>query len=494
MTRQLRSSAPRVSLILAALAVLLVAPAATGSNGFNFSWYESPVVVAPGDQFDGAISGPFVVYTDTSAGTADVRYFDRATNSIHPAAVGPGDQQLADVNGNQIAYTTSLGGPADIFIYDIPSGVRTQITTSPADEVNPAISGRLIAYESYASGSSDICSYDLLNGATECLSAPGDQVSPSVSGTRIAYVDVNAGSAIVVYEATTLSSHTVSAGPASSPDIDGLHVAFAQSATGGLDVAVGDASGSAPVTTLHLPGDQVNPHISGDVVSFEDLASGVSHIGLWNWVTGALEYPAVSPASQSLNDLSGNRVTYTDNRSGNLDIYAVDFAWSLADSTVPVLHLPGMTVVDATSPLGAVVGYTATATDDVDGSVPVTCTPASGSQFPIGTTHVACTAHDAAGNVTNGGFDVVVRGAPEQIDALIAKVKALGLRPITQATLVAELLTAKYALAQGRVGLACVSMSLFVAEVKGLSGRTIQPPDAVGLVADAARIKAVIPC
>lgn len=47
---------------------------------------------------------------------------------------------------------------------------------------------------------------------------------------------------------------------------------------------------------------------------------------------------------------------------------------------------------------GARVRYTATATDAQDGTLPVTCTPASGSLFPVGTTTVTCSATDAAGN------------------------------------------------------------------------------------------------
>lgn len=47
---------------------------------------------------------------------------------------------------------------------------------------------------------------------------------------------------------------------------------------------------------------------------------------------------------------------------------------------------------------GGRIRYTATATDAHDGPVPVTCTPASGSFFPIGTTTVTCSATDAAGN------------------------------------------------------------------------------------------------
>ena len=80
-----------------------------------------------------------------------------------------------------------------------------------------------------------------------------------------------------------------------------------------------------------------------------------------------------------------------------------------ADVTPPVLTLPSNITAEATSASGAVVTYTATAIDDFDGPVPVTCTPASGSTFPLGTTTVQCSAHDAAGNVAHGSFTVTVQ-------------------------------------------------------------------------------------
>jgi hypothetical protein len=87
-----------------------------------------------------------------------------------------------------------------------------------------------------------------------------------------------------------------------------------------------------------------------------------------------------------------------------------------ADATAPVLSLPADIAVDATSASGAAVSYTATATDDVDGAVAVSCDHASGSTFAVGTTAVACTATDAAGNAVSGTFNVVVRPQPQQPD------------------------------------------------------------------------------
>jgi hypothetical protein len=78
-----------------------------------------------------------------------------------------------------------------------------------------------------------------------------------------------------------------------------------------------------------------------------------------------------------------------------------------------VLHLPPHLLTrSATSSLGAVVTYIATATDpDTPASqLRITCSPPSGSIFPIGTTTVYCQARDPAGNSTTGSFQVIVNG------------------------------------------------------------------------------------
>lgn len=79
-----------------------------------------------------------------------------------------------------------------------------------------------------------------------------------------------------------------------------------------------------------------------------------------------------------------------------------------ADTTPPVLTLPGPMVEAATSAAGAMVTWEATAVDDVDGPVTADCTPEPGLFPPGQTTTVTCSAVDAAGNVTSGSFAVTV--------------------------------------------------------------------------------------
>ena len=88
------------------------------------------------------------------------------------------------------------------------------------------------------------------------------------------------------------------------------------------------------------------------------------------------------------------------------------------DTTPPVLKLPRPITVQATGPHGAVVTYAATATDDRDHNPSVSCSPASGSTFPLGRTTVACTATDASGNAAHGSFGVTV------VDTIAPRVNA----------------------------------------------------------------------
>jgi len=78
------------------------------------------------------------------------------------------------------------------------------------------------------------------------------------------------------------------------------------------------------------------------------------------------------------------------------------------DSTGPVLSLPSNITAQASGAGTAVVTWSASATDAVDGSVTLTCTPASGATFSLCTTSVGCSASDLAGNVSSGGFTVTV--------------------------------------------------------------------------------------
>src|ERR671931_2521005 len=82
---------------------------------------------------------------------------------------------------------------------------------------------------------------------------------------------------------------------------------------------------------------------------------------------------------------------------------------TVQDTTPPTVTPPANVSTSTDNPGGKAVTYgDATANDIVDGSLTPTCSPASGSNFPVGTTTVTCSATDAHGNTGSASFTVTV--------------------------------------------------------------------------------------
>jgi hypothetical protein len=120
-------------------------------------------------------------------------------------------------------------------------------------------------------------------------------------------------------------------------------------------------------------------------------------------------------AVAALGDLDGDGTTELavgayQADDGGTDQGAVWILFLAGDTTPPMLACPpSVLAVDpkGTSP-GEIVTFTVTASDDVDPSPELVCTPPSGSFFPRGPTLVTCTATDASGNESVCAFPVVV--------------------------------------------------------------------------------------
>ena len=129
--------------------------------------------------------------------------------------------------------------------------------------------------------------------------------------------------------------------------------------------------------------------------SAEDLVSGTLPV-------------RCTPASGSDFALGTTTVTCTaTDTAGNTG--SATFTIEVQDQTKPIVTVPADITAEATGPNGATVPYLGvTASDDVDGPLTPTCSKASGTVFPIGTTTVTCSAKDAAGNTGDNAFDVTV--------------------------------------------------------------------------------------
>jgi len=186
--------------------------------------------------------------------------------------------------------------------------------------------------------------------------------------------------------------------------------------TSTFDVTVTDTE--KPVLAAHANVSANNdPGVCSAVVSFTPPTATDNCPGIGT-VT-------CSPASGSTFPVGTTTVTCTvTDAHGNTQTSTFDV--TVTDTEKPVLAAHAN--VSASNDLGvcsAVVSFTPpTATDNCPGIGTVTCSPASGSTFPVGTTTVTCTVTDAHGNTQTSTFDVTVNDTEKPVLAAHANVTA----------------------------------------------------------------------
>lgn len=179
------------------------------------------------------------------------------------------------------------------------------------------------------------------------------------------------------------------------------------------------------------------------------------------------------------------------------DLQVAGFANSFqvtVDSTPPVLILPANMTVVADSLNETIVTYTVSASDNTDPSVEVTCDPASGSSFLVGTTTVNCAATDSAGNTIHGSFDITVITPADAVIALLEEVEENIGESSAAATLkqIASLLTDGNTNNDGAV---CNKLNAFIGIVQQKRDQgKLTEDEANGLISQAQIIQASLAC
>jgi TolB protein len=508
-------SASRVrSCLLLMVCVLQLLPGAASAQ--TMTGVESRITSDPGDQYDPAISGNIVVFTDYRSSDTDVYYVDLPTMVEHRVIVAPGNQELTGVSNGRIVYTDYR--TSDVVLFDTADGTTQNLTAADKERlgrlfnsIDPAISGNLVAWEDSRDGNMEIYAMDVVTDVvTGVVTGEERRITdalevdarPAVSGTVIVWQRCAAGGTCDIwsYDWATGATTQITDTPSSnerSPRIDGQKVVYQTDSAGpgNSEICLYHLTTQAE-QCLALAGDQANPHVSGDNVSFDDLASGLYHIGLWNLPTNKVFQVTSGTSGQYLNDIDGNRIVYTDDRNGDLEIYLFTFQIQMpsVDIQPPVISGAVDLTVNAVSPAGADVVFHVAATDNLDPSPILSCTPPSGSTFGIGDTLVTCTASDQSGNQSQASFSVHVRGADAQIVSLAKLLDSLNLKRGIELSLKAKLIVALVAERIGAVRAACNVLGAFINEVNAQTGKAIRAADAAALIAAARQICAVLGC
>lgn len=209
------------------------------------------------------------------------------------------------------------------------------------------------------------------------------------------------------------------AGPALADDIYNNLDGSIDSTAETISLTAGGANGSVTLAVQPLGGDgKAGCNLTGSTTLVVNVASSdptkatVSPSSLTFDSCGATRVLTVTPVAAGSTTVSLSQVS--NNSGGTFTLapatFTVNVQSATPPNTAPVLTVPSSPVTaEATSAAGAVVNYTATATDAEDNPDPTPlCTPASGSLFPIGSTTVNCAVTDSGGLSDSDSFTVVV--------------------------------------------------------------------------------------
>jgi hypothetical protein len=175
------------------------------------------------------------------------------------------------------------------------------------------------------------------------------------------------------------------------------------------------------------PDDPGCPVIQFDSATIEIAGKGTIEVGRQGRACGPTAPASVGPFEYTVTGGTGAYAGAAGRLVFRSTVGRIDFGCNCGvgkDSWTGTISVPGMqfdvtapTLAGAASktvrvPRGvkrARVQYAPTAVDDLDGSVPVSCTPPSGSFFALGRSRVACSAVDSSGNTGEASFWVTVK-------------------------------------------------------------------------------------
>ena len=346
----------------------------TGTKSFTVTVQDvtKPLVDVPSDQTveatgaDGAtVDYGLVTATDDVDGAVAVTC-DKASDTVFPLGDTTVTCSATDKAGNEGSNT---------FTITVEDSTAPSVTV-PANITEEATSaeGARVSFEASAS--------DIVDGeaASTCEPASGSRFPLGTTTVTCSATDAagNTGS-----DSFTVTVHDTTPPGVAVPTVDAVEAAGPAGAT----VTYGDVSATDIV--------------DGPITPSCTQASGtVFPLGM-------------TTVTCSATDAAGNTGTGS-------------FTVEVVDTTPPVVHAPANLVVGNTSSTGAdhVTYSGATAEDLVSGDLPVTCSPASGSTFPLGVTTVTCTATDGAGNPGQASFTVEVQDQTKPVVTVPADVTA----------------------------------------------------------------------
>jgi Tol biopolymer transport system component len=404
---------------------------------------------------------PLTIFGGAPFAIDEVGVYSRALSQAEIKAIVCASSPAQPESG-QLAFTSNRSGDFDIYLMDDDGSNVVQLTDDPATDGDPAWSpdGQRIAFASNRDGDFEI--FVMNADGTDVVQvthtdASGQDRSPkwSPDGRFLVFhrpFEPTTGRHIDLYQ-IELATGTItrltfvapfgSGGGAPDWSPDTRLIYQRHSDLSDWELVVRDTNGTLRQLTFNNWDDHDPDWFPGGVrAAFTSSATDAGDIRTIVLATGTQTSLTSGPDRDGGAAVScdGSRIAFVrvpqSGVKGQIRVMAADGSgqvnisnntasdsqpdWRCTpqDATPPLLALPDTITVEATSASGAVATYSVSATDDEDPNPSLSCTPPSGSTFPIGASAVTCTATDASGNIATASLTVIVRDTtPPVIDA-----------------------------------------------------------------------------
>ena len=394
----------------------------SGSAGFNLTLVTSPPPPGNPDLVAEATSpdGARVTFNTSDSEDDDGRPGSGGCSPAPGTTFPLGETTVVCPSGNftvSVVDTTppSLSLPANITaVATGPSGAAVTFTATASDLVDGSVSVVCTppSGSTFALGTATVnCSASDSRGNTSTGSFQVEITSeptPPTNPDDITAEATGPGGAVVTFDlGLDGDARPITCQPASGSTFPLGATAVTCSSGATFTVTVIDTTPPSLTLPANITREATSP--SGATATFSASATDL--------VDGSIGVTCTPPSGSTF-ALGTTTVTCTATDANHNTINGT-FSVTVVDTTPPVLTLPSNMTIEATSPAGAVATFSATASDLVDGTVGVTCTPPSGSTFALGTTTVSCSANDSRGNSSSGAFTVsVVDTTPPEITSV----------------------------------------------------------------------------
>ena len=239
--------------------------------------------------------------------------------------------------------------------------------------------------------------------------APTDTTAPTLAlPGDITAEATSAAGAVVTYTASAMDNGSPLAVSCSPPSGSTFAIAQTTVTCTATDASSNTASDSFVVTVRDTTGPVITVPGAISVEASGPAGATVNYAASATDAVDGTRPVACSRASGSTFAVGTTTVSCTSEDSrGNPSSGSFSIT---VTNTAPTVVVPPTQTVEANGPSGSAVTFSPapSASDTIDGPLPVSCIPASGSMFPLGTTTVTCTALDRIGASAGASFTVSV--------------------------------------------------------------------------------------